>query len=445
MIYIRIAVAAALICAPLAAEDQLHKINVAALDRSGAPVTGLQASDFQLQEDGKARPIAFLRFTGREHANRIATPPNVTVVLIDLLNGGPLSAAVIGEQFTSALKKLESSDGLYLYFLTVGGDLYPVHPLPSSDAEVARGGQPWTQNLTPTLQAALKSVVSVKPIADRVVNIRYDSTMKAIQELGARMALVSGRKNLVWATGGLPPNPLLDQLSNQLAGIAEQLERAQIVAYPVGGMGLGDFSSLTGGRVFGSLGDAIPHVIADSSANYQIAYYAAAEPDGKLHKLHLTCVRKDAHLQWESGFYASPAAQPGEVEKTALAIAIRSPFDAAEIGLRATASPDPAKPSNTRFEIRINPADLLLGNSKGQRTGKVDLVFAAYGPSGSEQLGDPMRLDVNLTPDQYAAAVRDGMAFRPSVALSATVRKVRVIVVDGKLGAAGSITIPVNH
>ena len=72
-------VAAACLCTLASAADGLNKLNVAAVDSQGQPVRGLQSSDFQLQVDGKSRPITFFRFTG-------GAPLRPTVILIDLLS-----------------------------------------------------------------------------------------------------------------------------------------------------------------------------------------------------------------------------------------------------------------------------------------------------------------------------------------------------------------------
>jgi len=462
---VSIAVLAILVCAPLGAQEQLTKINVVALDRQGEPVTGLQSADFQIQEDGKTRNIAFFHFTGDqplqpvkpdsgESSNRGGVPPRATVILIDLLSDRMLSGAIISDQLLRAFKNLESAEGLYLYFLTSGGELFPIHPLPKPDSELPPAAStPWTQNLAPQLQNALKMLVGIKPVDDRDSKVRFDLTMHALRELGAQMQLITGRKNLVWVTRGLPLNgrSISEQgivdFTNPLRIVCEMLQRAQIAVYPVGAMlasedaqTLDEISSLTGGRKFGygEVGEAVKQARMDSRANYQIAFYSAAEkPDAKHHKLKVACNNKDVRLETVPGFYAllNPA-KPADLEQLALQLALHSPFDAAAIGLRASASPDPAAPKNTRFDIRIDPADLMWQVGPDKRTGKILLQLGA---------SDPMALAVNMTPDQYQAALRDGILLHKSVPVGASVQNVRVVVVDSQLGDAGSVTVPIQH
>ena len=191
------------------AAEQLNKLNVAALDSQGQPVTGLQSSDFQLQQDGKTQSIAYFRFTGdkpiqpikpgpepdpHEYSNRAGVPLHTTVVLIDLLSDRLLTGAMISDELTRALKGVESSEGLYLYILTSSGELYPIHPLPKPDSEVTAAGEPWTRNIAAMLQAALKTVFSFKPVDERDVVFRFQSTMNALKQLGGQMRLVSGAR-----------------------------------------------------------------------------------------------------------------------------------------------------------------------------------------------------------------------------------------------------------
>ena len=465
-----------------AADNQLKKLNVAALDRQGEPVAGLQSGDFQVFEDGKAQKIAFFRFTGDhpppagkpapgEYSNRSGATLRGTVILIDLLNDRVMSGSIINEEISRSLKNFESSAGLYLYILTASGSLYPIHPLPKPGSEATPGGEPpqepWTRNIAPLLQEALKNVFSLRPVDEREVTTRFDLTMKALLEVGSQMRLLSGRTNLVWVTHGIPLYGLsiAEQgrvdFTNPLRKICQALAQAQIVVYPVeqslrgaaAAMGtesdqsLDEFSGITGGRSYrsGGVGEAIQQAMTGSRANYQIAYYSGSvKQDGKHHKLRVTCARKEAHLETQMGFYIlAPLASPADIERNAFEAALASPFDASEIGLRARVAADPSTKQNLRLEIRIDPADLLLRQEQDRRTGKVSLLFAAYGAAGLKQPGSTIPINIKLTAEQYETAIRDGIEFHQAIHFDETVRKVRVVVVDGEVGSAGSVTIPI--
>lgn len=474
--------AAALICLfARAADNKLNKLDVSALDSQGQPVTGLQSSDFQIQQDGKSQTIAFFHFTGdkpaqavksgaepdsHEYTNRAGV--HGTVVLIDLLSDRLLTGAMINEELTRSLKNLESSEGLFLYILTSNGELYPVHPLPDLDTAVTAAAEPWTRNISATLQTALKTVFAFKPVDERDIVFRFDTTVKALKTLGGQMMRLPGRKSLVWVTHGVPLNgPSISEqgrvdFTNPLRLICQELERAQIAVYPVAEsrngaaaalvteseQSLEEFASITGGRLYrsGGVGDAIRQAINDARANYEIGYYTEPlKPDGKHHKLRVTCARKEVRLLTAPGFYAvfGPE-QPGEAERNALLLAAHSPFDSTEIGLRASVSPDAGAPGTMRFDIHINPADLMLRQAGDHRTGRVAVLFAVYGPTGAGQ-SNPFPIDVNLTAAQYDTALQGGLEFRQSMPIGETVQRVRVIALDKDLGVAGSVTIPIQR
>ena len=62
-----------------------------------------------------------------------------------------------------------------------------------------------------------------------------------------------------------------------------------------------------------------------------------------------------------------------------------------------------------------------------------------------KQPDNPIALELNLTSEQYASAVRDGIVLHREIAVGGGVRKVRVIVVDEEMGTAGSVTVPVRQ
>ena len=460
----------------------LIKLNVAALDAQGQPVTGLRSADFHLQEDGKPRDIVFLRFTGGqalaakpgpgEYSNRAGAASHTTVVLIDLLSDRIMGDSTISREITDALKNLESSEDLYLYILTPRGDLYPIHPLPKPDTEVMPPAEPWTRLIAPLMQAAIKNLFAIKPVDDRDIAVRFNLTVNAMRELGGQMGEVSGRKNLVWVSHGFPiygysisGQGRLD-FTKPLQSLCQGLQQAQIAVYTVDqsmagaaeGVGttsvetLEEFTGITGGRGYTSdrAGEAIEQARTDSRANYEIAYYSTSpNSDGKHHKIRVTSGRKEVRLQTEHEFYAmvspgglaSDTLHSREMQREVEAAA-HSPFDATDIGVRASVSPDPGNPQNMNFEIRIDAADLLPRPAQDHEAGKVAVVFVPYG----EDLSQPSPpTTVTLTPEQFETAAHGEIRLREGLSLGPAVRQVRAIVFDAELGAVGSVMIPVHR
>jgi VWFA-related protein len=448
---------------------RLNKLNVAALDAQGQPVAGLSAPDFQLFEDGKPRDIVFLRFTGdrpllskpraNEYSNRAGAGRPVTVILIDLLNEPFTNSSIVSGEVANALQHLESGDGLYLYILTPRGELYPIHPLPKTGIGAPPAAEPWTRDVGPALQAALKDLVHLKPVDNREIKVSFELTVNGVRDLASQMAQISGRKNLVWLTRGIPVTgysiaaQMRLDFTKPLQGLCQDLEQAQIVVYTVEQSAAGaatdpdraqvfaTLTGVTGGRESSSdrAGDAIQEAIADSRANYEIAYYSpSVSPDGKHHKIRVVCGRKDVHLQTTAEFYALASAAPGNLAERAA----DSPLDATDIALRASISRDPVTAKNMRFEIHVDPADLLPRPAPEHDSRSVFVMFAAY-DEAMKQPAPPIA--DSLTPEEFEAATHGEAGLRYAVPIEPAIRKVRVIVYDAELGAAGSVTIPIQR
>src|SRR5690242_8044443 len=138
---------------------RLVKLTVVALDSHGRPVGDLNAADFQIADAGKPEKIAVFRHSEikvqqprlepTEFSNRGgANLPRATLVLFDLLNESFTTRGGAQNYLIDGLRKLESADNLFLYLLTVHGQLYPVHPLPlGTGASPGNGSDaPWTRN-----------------------------------------------------------------------------------------------------------------------------------------------------------------------------------------------------------------------------------------------------------------------------------------------------------
>jgi VWFA-related protein len=465
-----LAIATLLFAADEARTPRLKKLNVVALDSHGQPATDLRAQDFQVFEDGKAKQIAYFRFTGARGARAAAGPGEVynrarvarqpTVVLVDMLSDRMMSDAVIGRQVGETLKKLESGDDVYLYFLTNRGELIPVHALPEEGSEQPPGAIAWTQNAGPLIDATVKRFYGLRPADDFDPSVRFNLTSRAIDALGGQMEKIPGRKNLVWVTHGVPlyyPSIMTNQpvdLTGTFQLLAEKLERAQIVVYTVqqsthgageppvteGGMTLELFTSLTGGRMYrtDSADVAIPQARTDSTANYQIAFYTDVPGvDKKRHKLKVTCARKDVRMVTEQEFYALGLDESAaEFEKRVIDDAVQSAEDATEIGVTASVK-------DMDVDLRIDSEDLLLRKDRDRYVGNVSVVFAVYAGNEQAQITRPVPLPINLSAQQYEE--RGTITFHQKVQSEQKVEKIRVIVVDGDRRAVGSVTVPVRR
>ena len=353
-IILSIAIALAIVIAPLQGDDisqpepRLVDLNVIAVDGHGQPVNDLTSDDFQVTDAGKEQKLAFFHHTDssrwqaqslgpNEFSNRGGPEiPYATVILFDLMNEGFDTRGYALGQIVHSLENLESADYLYLYILTVDGRLFMVHGLPDTGEEIrTANGEPWTRQIKQLMDDAMRTVTITRPV-DIDVAVRVELTFQTLEALAVQLSRVSGRKNILWITDGVPMalGPACSDTGDfvdftpQLRKLSGDLDRSGVAIYPVrqvifgagdsigdtsdsgqtGGAGTGietvatlnEFAAMTGGRPNGGkdIASALKQAMNDVHTGYQIGYYASPRNwDNKFHKLRVTCKRKGVHIQ----------------------------------------------------------------------------------------------------------------------------------------------------
>jgi len=448
--------------------QRLVLLDVAATNAKGEPVTDLRASEIQIREDGKAHPAAFFHFAGPkramlplvegESANRPAVTP--TLILFDRWNERLTVALSAWSNLGAALQRLESVDSIFIYFLTNHGDLFPVHPVPSADADLRAMVEPTPVQLRGKLDDAVRTLNGFRDVDVEDPFLRINTTFRALYMLGSQMAAIAGRKNLIWVTHGFPVTLMLPEIIDfapQIRQFSAAATASQIAIYTVdestqGAADMGSvfrqtldmFSSLTGGRLYptDNTPEALSAAITDGRGNYRLAYYSPTHPkDRKEHRIRLESSRKGVRLLTSEGFFGDVAEpDPAALEHSLFSSVPHSPFEASEIGVRVALSPAPSG-SATHFAIHIDPADILLEQRDGSYRGQLALLFAFDSHGFLERAAAPVHIDVNLTPDQFSQAQKDGIDASQDVEVSSDAEKIRVIVMDRKLYALGSVTV----
>ena len=482
-------------------EPRLLDLNVIALDSRGQPVRDLTADDFQITDAGKPQKISFFRVNrAGEHqepgfslgphdfSNRTAGQPRgATVILLDMLNMGFGARGYAANQLEHDLPLLADAGSVYLYVVSVDGAVFPVHDVrPPAPPGEDTGSQPepasahWNQRAKPMLDNVIHAVTKVRSV-DIDVFTRILLTFHALETLGARVAAIPGRKNIIWATDGVPI--FLGELRSdigqpidftpEIRKLSEALDRSFISLYPVrqimmgrpdnigatsdgdgatggGGTGLSEIATmdlladLTGGRRSSDkvIGAAIQQSLRDLNFSYQIGYFPPGTNfDDKFHKLRVTTARKGVRIQAKAGYYAWKM-EAGSRSSDAFRATANAPLDAAEIGLRASVAPDPAKAGATILTLRIDAQDVSLISDGDRFTGQLRLMVAEYAENGAVSSTPAAPLDIRFTAAQRDAALKDGIVVTESVPPGETVNRLRVMVFDRGSNGIGSVTIP---
>jgi VWFA-related protein len=433
----------------------LVNLNVTAIDSHGRPVTDLQAADFQILDNGKLRPTVWLRSLSRQDSQ-----PRATFILLDLFNADLAARGLGANEVVHALENLESGDNVYLYVLTSTATIYPVHGV-----DAPQDGQ-WTRRVKPMLDDALRQVNGLKSGNDLYADLRIGPTWQALANLASQIAEVPGPKSFVWITQGVEngffqPGRQFVHNTAPLRDYAAVLGALDAAIYtvqqrPSGSLELdnegspGDtlkqLSALTGGQAYltDSTGQAIAEAIKGAHRmNYRVAF-SPDRLDGKYHKIRLTSLRSDISIQTAQDYYAS-APDLDQLNAGMISAIGRSPFDYPEINVAATPANVEGAPGQWAFAIHVNASDVVFLKEGARYKANLAVELIEYGSNGKRTVAAGVPVNLDLSEDEHAKAMTEGIQIERQAALDGTIRQVRVAVLDRTSNLAGTVTMPVGH
>jgi VWFA-related protein len=446
------------------AQDRLVNLHVVALDSHDHPVHDLTADDFQIQEQGRNARIVIFRKSDpkagvaepalgpHEFSNHVGSmAASATVILFDLLH--PMDEKFARAQLTKAAANFRADDGIYLYLLTARGPL-PVRGLTEQGTEDVPAGVITQGQMDAAFDAAKR--INLGFSGPSLIDLTY----LTLQGMASRLAVLPGRKSMVWITRGVPLSFASEQpgysrdFTDQARQLIAMLQAGNIALYPVGdarreigsqSMGtLNEFASKTGGRSHMDMdvGTAIREAMDDSKASYTLGF-DTPNRDGKYHKVHVSCARGGVHILTQDGYYASDTSGPGEEERMVEG-AKRSPLDAGEIGVRAIVSPSKKNPQAVRLSIRIDANDIQMARSETGYEGHVSVTLVAFDAGGLQTILKQTGYPFHMTAEQHQDAMKNGIKLSPDQPLTDDAVQIRIIVFDRSSNAIGWLTVPVT-
>jgi len=327
---------------------------------------------------------------------------------------------------------------------------------------------------------------------DRAVEV----TIRAFLNIAWSVSGIPGRKSLIWATGGFPfylDSPAAVP-AGYLAPLYEQavqaLNDASVSVYPVDVRGLmnysptsdvtyaprgtsatgpsyarsvaargwllnstfdtlRDFAEMTGGRAFYNSNDltgGFRRAADDSSSYYVLSYYLDTKNTkaGWRH-LKVKVHKSDTEVRARNGFFVTNAtSNPDAGRKTAVQLAIASPFDSTGIGLSVrwrAFSPDGDK-KKVGFSLHLPPDGVTIEQTNDTHY-DLDFFFMAF-KNGSA--ADSYGQTIHGTPsaETLAKLRTDGLAYNNSLDLPSGEYTVRFVVRDNLSGKIGSVSAPLT-
>ena len=315
----------------------LVRVDVSVADRDGKPITGLQAADFEIEEDDvpqKVDTVQFIELDGtrrtdvndsleirsQAHADVEAARDDVRLFAIFLddyhINRNPEYAVRAKSVLGELVKKLGPND-----LIAIMDPLTPLSALRftrARDALLARIDEFEGRRgrFTPPRSQAESEQLG-QPNPDEV---RVGVTLSALSALVNHLSgLREGRKSVLFVSEG-PPVSLGNTPNDRvLRDVLQAANRGNVTIHvydpqPLGFNGRGGRDVLTrlqretGGRAyFNSNGspEQITQVIDDASAYYLISYAPARDfSDGKFHRIEVRVRRDDARVVARNGYWA---------------------------------------------------------------------------------------------------------------------------------------------
>jgi VWFA-related protein len=497
-------------------------VDVVATDSNGNPVHDLKAGDFTVLDNGKPQSIASFDEQRPDGKPKPAIPLNLpdnvytnfvshtelgalTVLLFDSLNTERQDLPNARNKMLNFLRKLPAGRKVALYALS--SQLKMVQSFTENSDQLIAAAQQLsihshttysnTKELSAAIGALRESKISTTPAFGHIVEflgeeyedkveLRSQLTLEAFTQLAHALAVVPGRKNLIWLSAGFPFD--ISGNAPELRKIAALLSATRIAVYPVdvrGVVSLGadaqtsdselfgqtqpyamlsgadqenlgiiatmqSIASLTGGRAHINNND-LEGVIADSmqsgSSYYTLAYRPASiEWNGKFHKITLKTSRRDVKLLYRSGYYAtsdtsSSTDDPGRV--VAMAMQPNAPVST-QLIMKARVVPAKSPGEATRIDILIDVHDLTLAAEKEQKEPNVQFVAVAWDANSKQSASFSEEFRSPLTPAQLESLLRTGLQVHQDILLKAGSYQLRLGVLDRLSGRIGTLDVPLT-
>ncbi len=511
---------------PLRSETRLVQLSVIVDDRHGRPITGLSKHDFTVLDNGKQEPIQVFLVHESEprrmrtaalppdtYSNRMADrsiPMSATVILLDGLNTKISDQQYARLQVIKFLQQIQPEDRVALY--TLGDDLKLLHDFTNDAQSLLESLRQYQGRISPEFSEAVSrpgrseadrgrdrrtgGAIGRSPRDDMFagflhsfdasehafqVRDRAARTVQALEQIGNHVALLPGRKNLVWVSGSFLPAANLQDVemntpngallfTSDLESVARKLNNASLVLYPVDAHGLlvggmfgafgapdyrqfavmDEIAQRTGGKAFYNTNDilgAIRKAVDDSRVSYEIGYYPQIEKwDGSFHKVRIKVGRHGAHVRAREGYFAVPGPTiTPKLRQPFFSAAATNMLDADGIGIILNVMPASAEAKAARYlevSVRLEPGDPTVELRNARWTGSLETVLVQLDDKGVVLSASDDPVEFRLTPDQYLQMTRYGLSYREKVDVRPRASELRVVVRDGESGKIGSVAVP---
>ncbi len=506
--------------------SRLVLVDVVATDSNGQPVHDLKAQDFTILEDGKPQQILSME-EQRPDASptpspALNLPQNVytnyvnrseagalTVLLFDTLNTDRQNLMFAKDEMIRFLKKLPAGKRVALF--TLSERLQMVQGFTdNSDTLIAlaqristkpHAAYSNTREFSATVGEMREAGFANSPKAfhnmveffaeDYVGKLesRAQDTLDALNLLARSLAVVPGRKNLIWISGGFPFD--ITTNSPQLQKTAALLAATRVAVYPVDVRGvlttgmdgstrssetvgsvqtqsyetiagvdyenarivetLLNTAKLTGGKAYinkNDLQSAINDGMLTGSSYYSLAYRPEnADWNGKFRKIAVKGSQPNLKLLYRSGYFGildplSTKEDPSRIVAIAMQPTVPT---STQLIMKVRVVPPEEAGKATGIDMLIDAHDLAFNEGQDkQKTPEVQFVAIAWDGSGKQVASFSEGYKSPLSPPQLQALLRTGLQFHQDMMLKPGSYQLRLGVMDRLSGRIGTLDVPLT-
>jgi VWFA-related protein len=501
-------------------QSRLVLLDVVVTDAAGHSINGLKASDFTVLEDGK--PQTILAFHEQDSRGTQSNPQAIvlpeheytnyeadeakarTVVLVDALNSDREDLANARNRLLQFLKKMPAGQEVAIYAL--GSQLMQLQSFTSNPklleaaAERLATRPGWTnydnRRLSADINEAARVVTDPRMLAmiasdlaeehDAKLEMRTQYTFEALAQLARSLAVIPGRKNLIWLSGGFT----LD--SDNMSGLqhaAELLAATRIVVYPVDARGkvvltaradtesteafsqttpyednvglkeesmsredsMLNLARLTGGKAYfgrNDLDQEIAQAIDTGSRYYTIAHRPSnADWNGKYRKLRVKIARPGAKALCRAGYFA--VADPLKTKdnpdrEAAIAMNPLAPLSTQMI-MKVRVLPPQAAGGPVEIGMLVDAHAISFNKSSdGRQSADLQFIAVATTADGKPSASFSEFFRQPVTKEQLDSLLKTGIQLNKQLQLPAGSYVLRLGIMDRLANRIGTLDVPLT-
>lgn len=209
---------------------RLVQLSVVVSDKKGLPVTGLKPEDFTVLDGGQAQKIEIFKgaepveatqpirtlppniFTNRR--DKLGEPPgSKSILFLDALNTSLTEQELAREQVLKFLKTIQPQDHFAIYSLLNEDHVVIVHEFTQDDTALVKAIKEFAPKQAPPDVAPFAGPLdmvgmpepTMHPLNAHVDYMRYRVVpeMAALIGIANHVAVIPGRKNLIWISAGV--------------------------------------------------------------------------------------------------------------------------------------------------------------------------------------------------------------------------------------------------